>query len=136
MEQRAERTDHELDRLVELELPHVPFAKLDREVGRAPTSDGQHRRRAVPADDPLPGLLRDRDRDPAGADTELDNGPDRSPRQRDVPVDVFRHVCGPEVVVGREMVVLSHGGVVSEQMSALRVFAFTPPRLVAGASAR
>jgi hypothetical protein len=51
----------------------VALAQLDGESHRMLASDREHRRRAVDADHALAGLACDRDRDPTGADGELDD---------------------------------------------------------------
>ena len=93
MEERAGRADDEVDRLVELELAHVALAQLDGQAGGALARDREHRRRAVDPDHALSRLARDRDRDAAGADRELDDRLAGLAGELDVPRDVLRHVA-------------------------------------------
>ena len=71
--------------------------------------DGEHRRRGVDSDHPLPRPLGDRDRDAPRPDGELHDRPVRLGGERDVEVDVLGHVRRPDVVDRREGVVGAHG---------------------------
>ena len=108
VQERAERADDEVDRLVERELAHVALAQLDGEPGGAVARDRQHRRRRVDADHALAGLACDWNRDPAAPDGELDDRLLGLARKRDVPGDVRGHVGGPVVVVFGPRVVRAH----------------------------
>ena len=122
--------------LVELELAHVAEAQLERQAGRSLPPDLEHRRRRVDAEHGLARRAHDLDRDPPAPHHQLDDRPVRLAGERDVVGHVLGHVGCPRVVDGSPGVVFAHPRVVSEQMSASRVFAFTQPRLAAGAAQR
>ena len=111
-----------------------PSRSSTRQAGRALARDREHRRRAVDPDHPLAGLARDRDRDAAAADRELDDRLGGLAGELDVPRDVVCHVGGPGVVVVGEGVVVGHTGIVLAMQQ--RLHRFTQPRLDAGAPAR
>ena len=76
------------------EVAHVALVKLELDARRARpvVGNGEHRRRGVDPDHAPLGPLRNRDRDAAGPDGELDDRPVRFAGKIDVEVDVVRHV--------------------------------------------
>src|SRR5439155_15386095 len=62
VEERPERADDQVDRLLERELADDALAELERKAGSALSCDREHGRRAVDADHALSRLARDRDR--------------------------------------------------------------------------
>src|SRR5207342_3108239 len=109
----AQRAGWDVDEpggLIQLELAHVALAQLEVD-----TSSGcplarlrEHRRRRVDSEHLPSGLARDRDRDAAIPDRELDEWPVRLPGELDVERDVLGHVRRPVVVDRREGVVGAH----------------------------
>ena len=82
----AERAGGDIDQpggLVELEVAHVAFAQLEVDARRGcPLARlREHRRRGVDSEHLPAGLARDRDRDAAVADGELDQRAVRLLRQ-------------------------------------------------------
>ena len=98
--------------------------------GRSRASPATSRSRAG-----LARLAHDLDRDAAAADHQLDDRAVGLPCEPEVVRDVLGHVGGPRVVDGRPGVVFAHRGSIQVDVRFAR-FAFTQPRLVAGASAR
>ena len=101
MEVRAERADDERHRLVDRRCAEITEAQVeelgDAFVLGAPTAGSEHLARGIDPDH-LDALLRDRDRDPAGSDAELHDGPARLARLGDVEPDVLGHAAAPRVV--------------------------------------
>ena len=112
VQKRAEGADRERDSLLDGGLAQVSEAQVEAAPRRRPTPrrarDGEHLRRRVDADHPDAGL-RDRNRDPAGADCELDDGPAGGDREVDVEADVLGDRPAPGVIERAIVVrVISH----------------------------
>ena len=97
----AERAGDERDALSHRRIREVPDPQVDevRDAGRRGglRADLEHAARRVDADHLHAGGRR-RDRDPPGADAELDDRPAGLARELDVEVDVLDHAPGPRVV--------------------------------------
>ena len=79
---------------------------------------------------------RDRHRDPAGADTELDDRAARRERLLDVELDVLDDAPTPRVVQLGDRVVLRHGAMLPGAMARTTRFLFMQPRPGSGVAAR
>jgi len=111
MEQRSVGAVDQRRLLGEHESAQVGLTEieLDADVGGMGARLLEHRRGGVDADDGSTRCLCDRDRDPAGPDRELDDGPVGSAGEVDRERDVLGHVGGPLVVRARERFVPAHG---------------------------
>ena len=108
MEIRAKRTDDERNALVHRRVPQVAEANLDERVEPGVASlfraDVEHAARRVDSDHGDAGG-GDRNRDPTGADAELDDRTARRDRFLDVERDVLDDAPAPRVVQARDPVV-------------------------------
>jgi len=114
VEERAERAVDQCGGLFQVELAHVAQMELELDAcrGGALTRLVEHRRRRVDPDHGPSRRLRDRNRDAAVADRELDERAACFPREPDVEVDVCRHLRGPLVIAVREGLVPAHAPIV------------------------
>ena len=110
MEERPIRADHEIARLLVVEVAHVRLVELQLDAGLrcALARDGEHRGGEVDPDHALPGALRDRYRDPTRTCRQLDDRAVGLLGEADVVVDVLRHVRRPRVVHGGKPLVAAH----------------------------
>ncbi len=113
VQERAERADHELHALVYRRLAHVADPKVDEVADATLLGEGarhrEHSLREVDADHGPP-RLRDRNRDPARSDRELDDRPLAALRLLDVERDVLDDRGAPRVVDPCDGVVEGHVG--------------------------
>jgi hypothetical protein len=113
MEVGAERARHEAHALLDRRVAQVADAQVE-ELAHAGTvglggAHVEHPARRVDADDADPGL-GSRDRDPPGADAELDDRPAGLVREVDVELDVLADAPAPGVVERGDRVVRAvHG---------------------------
>ena len=111
VQQRAEGADRERDPLTDGRLSQVADAQVEAlgDAGRlrGGAGDRQHLRRGIDSDHVDAGL-RDRNRDPAGADGQLDHGAARGESLVDVEADVLRDGPAPRVVEARDRAVQAH----------------------------
>src|SRR6478609_3117193 len=116
----AERADDERNGLIERRMAQIAETQVEqfRDPGRlcATGARSEHLARRVDADHALAGL-GDRDCDPPGPDPELDHGPARLTRLRDVEADVLDDAPTPWVVELRDRVVRArlHAGLLATQ---------------------
>ena len=113
VEQGAEGTDDERHALVDRRFPQIADAEIDERadavlLGQG-TRDREHPLRQVDADHGAAGL-GDRNRDPARADGELDDGTVAAERLLDVERDVLDDRGAPRVVDPGDRVVEGHAG--------------------------
>ena len=111
VEERAKRADDEVGPLLEGQLPHVAEPQIELDAGRtgALGRSGKHRRRHVDPDHPSARPHGDRDGDPTVPHRQLDHGPYRLGRERDVEVDIVLTDRARPLVVDRgKGVVLAH----------------------------
>src|SRR5262245_9548943 len=120
MEIRPEGTDHERHRLVQRWAPQIAEPQIEelRDSGLLGTAAarGEHLARRVDTDHALAGL-GDRNRDPPGADPELDDRPTRLARLGYVEADVLDDAPAPWVIELRDRVVRAglHAGFLATQ---------------------
>src|SRR5512132_773730 len=117
---RAKRADHEGHGFVERRVPEIAEPQIEQlgDAGLLGTSAarGEHLARRVDPDHALP-RLGDRNRNPASADPELEHGPARLPRRRDVETDVLDDAPAPRIVELGDRVVRArlHAGFLATQ---------------------
>jgi hypothetical protein len=110
MKERAKRAVDLRRGLVDRKIAHVALAKVEvySRLDRADASQLQHGRREVDPDDASTGRRRNRDRDPAVSDCELNQRTVCPARQVDIEADVGRHMRRPLLIVVGEGLVPAH----------------------------